>query len=199
MKKPHRPRHPEAGQTPPTAELPLDVPETRTHPLDAVFEETAELPVAPGGETDEALAIADDRFLRLAAEFDNYRRRTTKEKAEAFDRGAGALVERILDVLDDVSRLAASDPAATTEASLRSAIQLIEKKLNKELEHGGLERIDPVGEPFDPNQHEAVAVMAPESPEQDHTVRATFQAGYRFRGNVIRPAKVQVWSSAAEA
>ena len=94
-------------------------------------------------EAEHAVAQAEDRLLRLAAEFDNFRKRTTKEKAEAFDRGATALVARLLDVLDDVERLAGSDPAATSYESFRSAFDIVSKKIQKELESAGLERIDP--------------------------------------------------------
>ncbi len=146
-------------------------------------------------EAAEAIALAEDRLLRLAAEYDNYRKRTNREKTEAFDRGASALVIRLLDVLDDMDRLSASDPATTSYESFRAAHAVVEKKLLKELESAGLERIDPVGAPFDPTQHEAVAAAAPESDDQDHTVKATFQAGYRYKGAVIRPARVQVYSS----
>jgi molecular chaperone GrpE len=157
-----------------------------------------EWPAAPSATTSEAaeaIAQAEDRLLRLAAEYDNYRKRTVREKAEAFDRGATALVTRLLDVLDDMDRLSASDPATTSYESFRAAHSVIEKKLLKELESAGLERIDPVGAAFDPTQHDAVAASAPESDEQDHTVKATFQAGYRYKGTVIRPARVQVYSS----
>jgi len=153
------------------------------------------------GSTDEssasvlerALADTEERFLRLAAEYDNYRRRT-KEKTEAFDRGASSLVERLLDTLDDIDRLGTSDPASTSAEAFRAAFELIQRKLRKDLEAAGLERIEPVGVLFDPMLHDAVAVVAPESAEQDHTVKATFQTGYRYKGSVIRPARVQVYS-----
>ena len=141
-----------------------------------------------------ALADSEDRYLRLAAEYDNYRRRTTKEKTEAFDRGASSLAERLLDILDDIDRLSASDPATTSGEAFRSGFELIQRKLRKDLEAMGLERIEPAGELFDPTQHDAVGVVAPETPEQDHTVKQTFQTGYRYKGNVIRPARVQVYS-----
>lgn len=142
-----------------------------------------------------AVAQAEDRLLRLAAEYDNFRKRTAKEKSEAFNRGASALVVRLLDLLDDVSRLAESDPVATSYQSFRAAFEVVSKKLQKELESAGLERLDPVGTPFDPTLHEAVAAVAPDTADQDHTVKATFQAGYTFKGAVIRPARVQVYSS----
>jgi molecular chaperone GrpE len=144
-------------------------------------------------------APGDDRLLRLAAEYDNYRKRTAREKTEAFDRGAGALASRLLDALDDIDRLAASDPATTTYQTFRGAFELIERKLQKELEIAGLRRIDPAGAVFDPHQHDAVAVVAPETPEQDHTVKTTFQTGYEFKGTVLRPARVQVYSATGAA
>jgi molecular chaperone GrpE len=158
---------------------------------------------SPGDPTSLPIEVAesapagapDDRLLRLAAEYDNYRKRTAREKTEAFDRGSIALVARLLDVLDDIDRLAASDPASTTADTFRGAFELIERKVRKELEAAGLERVDPVGQPFDPVLHDAVSAVAPEQDAQDHTVKATFQTGYRFKGQVIRPARVQVYSA----
>ena len=150
--------------------------------------------VAVLDQVSRALTDADDRYLRLAAEYDNYRRRTAKEKLEASDRGAASLLMRLIDELDDVDRLAATDPATTTYESYRNGFALFQRKLRKELESAGLEWIEPAGELFDPSIHEAVAALAPESPEQDHIVKATFQAGYRYKGMVLRPARVQVYS-----
>ena len=146
-----------------------------------------------------ALQAAEERYLRLAAEYDNYRRRTLKEKAEATDRGAAQLLSRLMDEFDDVDRLAASDPASTTYESYRSGFELFERKLRKELDAFGLERIEPAGDPFDPALHEAVAVVPPEDPSQDNTVKTTFQVGYRFKGTVLRPARVQVYSEQGTA
>ena len=67
------------------------------------------------------------------------------------------------------------------------------------LESLGMERIDPAGLPFDPALHEAVATTPPASPEQDHTVCRTFQAGYRFKGALLRPARVQVYADPGQA
>lgn len=146
----------------------------------------------------EQLREAQDRHLRLAAEFDNFRKRVVRERLELTDRAQAALVMKLTDILDDVDRIAASD-AATPTPALLEAILLVDKKLRKELEAAGLERIDPVGQPFDPAFHEAVAVRAPTAPEQDHLVAATFQVGYRFKGALVRPARVQVYSSLGRA
>jgi molecular chaperone GrpE len=134
-----------------------------------------------------------DRHLRLAAEYDNYRKRVTRERSELNDRAQAALVVRLLDVLDDMDRLTADGASASTE-SLRQAVELVERKLRKELQAAGLERIDPAGGPFDPSLHEAVSTVAPPTPDQDHQVSATFQPGYRFKGSLVRPARVQVYS-----
>ncbi len=161
----------------------------------ADWEPTEAVPAAAAAHL---LADLDDRYLRLAAEYENYRKRTHKEKTEAFDRGASALISRLLEVLDDIDRLAASDASTPAEA-FRAAFELTQKKLRKELEAAGLERLDPAGQPFDPNEHDAVAVAPLENPSQDHTVKATFQTGYRFKGTVVRPARVQVYSDSASA
>jgi len=147
---------------------------------------------------EDQIREATDRHLRLAAEFDNFRKRVARERLELADRAQAALVIKVLEVLDDVDRIVASDPATPT-ATLLEAVLLVDKKLRKELEAAGLERIDPAGQPFDPAWHEAVSIVAPERPEQDHTVAATFQIGYRFRGSLVRPARVQVYSSEGHA
>jgi molecular chaperone GrpE len=194
LTKKHHPPKPAAAETGPGTSA--DPPDPLTPRVEVPIE-SAEWAgeSATSAEAAEAVAQAEDRLLRLAAEYDNYRKRTNREKAEAFDRGAMALVVRLLDVVDDVDRLAASDPAATSYETFRAAFELMQRKLSKELESAGLERIDPAGTPFDPTQHEAVAAVVPEAPEQDHIVKATFQTGYRFKGTVIRPARVQVYSS----
>jgi molecular chaperone GrpE len=139
-----------------------------------------------------------DRHLRLAAEYDNYRKRVARERGELTDRAQASLVGRLLDVLDDMDRLSADGGSASVEA-LRQAIVLLDRKLYKELEAAGLERIDPAGAAFDPSLHEAVSVLPPPSEETDHQVAATFQPGYRFKGTLVRPARVQVYSDQGQA
>jgi molecular chaperone GrpE len=163
-----------------------------------VFPAGTGLPAEPPSEAirrlEGELAATQDRYLRLAAEYDNFRKRTTRERAELNDRAQAALVARLLDVLDDMERLTAGGGAAAPEA-LREVTALVDRKFRKELEGAGLERIDPAGDAFDPGLHEAVSIVPPAKPEQDQTVSATFQAGYRFKGTLIRPARVQVYSS----
>jgi molecular chaperone GrpE len=156
----------------------------------------AEPPESAVRRLEEQLAQARDQHLRLAADFDNFRKRVARERIDLGDRAQAALVMRLLDVLDDLDRLAASD---AQEAPLREAINLVDRKLRKELEAAGLERIDPVGSPFDPTVAEAVSALPPPGPERDHEVASTFQVGYRFKGSLVRPARVQVYAGGGHA
>ena len=146
------------------------------------------------GRLREQLSAATDQRLRLAAEFDNFRKRIARERVELSDRAQAALVGRILDVLDDLDRLAATAADAPHE-TVAEAIDLVDRKLRKELELAGLERIDPVGTRFDPTDSEAVSVLPAPDPEKDDEVALTFQVGYRFKGALVRPARVQVYST----
>ena len=139
------------------------------------------------------LAELKDRHLRLAAEFDNYRKRSSRERAELADRAQASFVAKLLDVLDDLERLMASDPA-TPLAAVREGLSAVDRKLWKELQDAGVERIDPTGTPFDPALHEAVSTVPSPDRSKDHVVSATFQPGYRFKGTLVRPARVQVYS-----
>jgi molecular chaperone GrpE len=139
------------------------------------------------------LAELKDRHLRLAAEFDNYRKRSTRERAELADRAQASFVSKLLDVLDDLDRLVASDPGTPLPA-LREGLSAVDRKLWKELEDAGVERVDPQGDPFDPALHEAVSTTPSPDKSRDQTVSATFQPGYRFKGVLVRPARVQVYS-----
>jgi len=147
----------------------------------------------PDTKLENDLSELKDRHLRLAAEFDNYRKRSARERAELADRAQASFVAKLLDVLDDLDRLVASDPATPLPA-LREGLSAVDRKLWKELQDAGVERIDPVGTPFDPALHEAVSTTPALEPSQDQTVSATFQPGYRFKGALVRPARVQVYS-----
>lgn len=163
----------------------------------AAFAPGAGVPAEPASEAirrlETELAATQDRYLRLAAEYDNFRKRTARERAELNDRAQAALVVRLLDIMDDMDRLTTESTASPE--TLREAALLVDRKLRKELEAAGLERIDPAGSAFDPSLHEAVATLPPPTPDQDHIVHATYQTGYRFKGALVRPARVQVYSS----
>jgi molecular chaperone GrpE len=135
-----------------------------------------------------------DRCLRAAAEFENYKKRQLRERAETTVRAQADLIVRVLDTVDDLARVAGLDPAQTTSQALHEGVGLVERKLLKALEGVGLERVDPAGQPFDPNLHEAVMTLAAPSPEADHTVGSVLQPGYRLNGTLIRPARVAVYT-----
>ena len=133
-----------------------------------------------------------DRHLRLAAEYDNFRKRTTKERVETWGRAQAELVSRLADALDDLSRFAHIDPAEIDAKTLHDGVDLVERKVWKELESAGVTRIDQAGVPFDPNVHEAVTTQPAAKPEQDHTVGQVVQPGYKMRDTLLRPARVVV-------
>ena len=147
----------------------------------------------------EELDGLKDRRLRLGAEFDNYRKRVARERIELGDRAQAAFAGRLLEVLDDVDRLVVQAEQGAWPEAIRDGLLLVDRKMRKELESVGLERIDPVGQPFNPEEHEAVSVTPPPSAADDHKVSATFQTGYRFKGILVRPARVQVYSGEGQA
>src|SRR4026207_679983 len=188
MKKPDvRNQEAEADPSPAEAENP---PETAEGAGGLPAELREEAVQRPGGQ----LVELRDRHVRLAAEYDNFRKRVAKERIELTDRAQAALAGKLLDVLDDLDRVESGGQLSENDV-VQQALILIERKLRKELEAAGLERLDPVGTPFDPSLHEAVSVLPAPDPSKDHAVSATFQAGYRFKGSLLRPARVQVFSS----
>ncbi len=167
---------------------------------DATIDETAE---GPGRDPDAAigdriselqrdLTTERDKLLRLAAEFDNYRKRMMRERLEAEARGKADLVKELLDPIDDIARFAHVDPAVTDSTTLAEGVAMVERKLDKTLRTAGLEAVNPVGEPFDPAKHEAVATEPAATPEEDGTVGRVYQIGYTFKGQLLRPARVVV-------
>lgn len=130
-------------------------------------------------ERDEYL----DSLKRLQADFENYRKRVAKQQADDVLRGVGRLVQDLLPVLDAADQAVAHDQAGG--AAIRSALVGV-------LERAGLERLDPVDEPFDPEVHEAVAHEAGDGGAE--TVVEVLRAGYRWQGKVLRPAMVRVKS-----
>jgi molecular chaperone GrpE len=143
-------------------------------------------------ELQRDLTSERDKLLRLAAEFDNYRKRMMRERLEAEARGKAELVKEILEPMDDIARFAHVDPAVTDSTTLVEGVAMVERKLEKTLRSAGLEVVNPVGEPFDPTKHEAVGTESAASPEEDHTIGRVYQVGYTFRGQLLRPARVVV-------
>ena len=187
----HSPQSP--SSTPRAPSLDPDTGEPVQSPPSAT---TSDGPAAPaaassqGGMSD--VDVWKDRHLRLAAEYDNFRKRTSKERAETWARAQAELVSRLADALDDLSRFAHIDPAEIDSKTLHDGVDLVERKVWKELEAAGVTRIDQAGVPFDPNIHEAVTTQPAAKPEQDHTVGQVVQPGYKMRDMLLRPARVVV-------
>jgi molecular chaperone GrpE len=183
---------PEIAETPEPAAAPasedLDLPE----PPDD--DERPEAAVIEGACADVEAELAEwkDRHLRLAAEYENFRKRVIRERDESRTRAQADLARRLLDALDDLGRVADLDPAATAAPDVIAGVELVERKVLRELGAVGLDVVAAVDVPFDPAVHEAIATVAAPSADQDHTVAAVFQAGYRFNGTLLRPARVQV-------
>ena len=138
------------------------------------------------------LADQKDKLLRLAAEYENFRKRTVRERQDAEQRGMGLLIRGMLDALDDLGRFAHVDPATVDAATVVQGADMVEKKLLKTLAGHGLEVLNPLGEQFNPEVHEAVSAVRAELPEEDHRVAQVYQVGYLFNGQLLRPARVVV-------
>jgi molecular chaperone GrpE len=144
------------------------------------------------GTAERDLAEQRDKYLRLAAEYDNFRKRAMRERQEAGQRGQADLVKQLVDALDDLARFAHVDPSTVDAATVVQGAELVERKLLKTLGAAGLSVINPQDEPFDPSLHEAVATEPALSPEDDHVVSRVYQAGYQFGSQLLRPARVVV-------
>lgn len=159
--------------------------------VDPLTEEEAEQIESDIDELRREFSTLSDRHVRLAAEFDNYRKRLERERADTWSRAQSDLAARLLDSLDDFERVIQHASGATAE-TLLEGVQLVERKLRQSLSAAGLEEVDAEGARFDPNSMEAVAMVEAESDEEDDVVSDVFQRGYRFKGNLIRPARVRV-------
>jgi molecular chaperone GrpE len=133
-----------------------------------------------------------DKYLRLAAEYDNFRKRTVRERTEAGSRAQAELIRHIMDALDDLSRFAHVDPEAAEARTVVQGVEMVERKLLKALQSAGLTIVSPENSSFNPELHEAVATEPAASPEDDHVVSRVFQPGYVFNGQLLRPARVVV-------
>lgn len=140
-----------------------------------------------GGE--KSLAEAVDHLRRLQAEFSNYKKRVERERLEMAAWAQGALVEKLLPVLDDFDRAVAALEGEDSPAL--QGMTLIRDKMVRILTEAGLKRIEAVGNPFDPDLHEAL-MTEPVEPERVGTVVMEISPGFQFKDRLVRPARVQV-------
>jgi molecular chaperone GrpE len=138
------------------------------------------------------IQILNDRHLRLAAEFDNYRKRTERERGDLRTRVKAEVVGRLLEGVDDLERVSALDADTASAQAVLDGVRLVEKKFRQALEGLGVEVVEAEGAPFDPNLMEALATVPAERPEEDGLVADVLQRGYRMGELLIRPARVRV-------
>jgi len=146
----------------------------------------------PAQRLAEELESVTDRHLRLAAEFENFRKRTRREHAESSVVAQADLARRLLSTLDDLARVSSTPPETTTVEALDEGLDLILRNLRKELEEAGLTRIEALGARFNPEVHQALMTADTQDPKLDNTVSRVFVDGYEFRGRLLRPAQVEV-------
>ena len=151
--------------------------EKETDPLEAALNEIAQL---------------KDKYLRSVAEFDNYRKRTLKEKAELILNGSEKAVQAILPIIDDMERALVNSEKTEDAEVLKEGMKLIYQKTNKIMEGLGVKKIDTTDADFDTNFHEAVAMVPGMGDEKKGKVLDCVQTGYTLNDKVIRHAKVAV-------
>ena len=163
----------------------------------AAEEEKAEEPEAqaPAGSREKALqdkvAALEDKVKRQMAEFDNFRKRTSKEKEQMFSMGEKSVIEKMLPVVDNFERGLSAVPENEKGSAIVSGMEMVYKQLTKQLEDLGVKPTEAVGKEFDPNFHNAV--MQVESEEYESGVVAQeFQKGYTYHDTVIRHSMVGV-------
>lgn len=143
-------------------------------------------------EAQQTIEDQKDKYLRLSAEFDNYRKRTLKEKAELIKNGGEKAISAILPILDDLERALANMQKLDDIQAMYDGIDLIHQKFLKTLSQEGLQKMEPVGEAFDTDFHEAIALVPAPEEAQKGKVLDCVQTGYKLNDKVIRHAKVVV-------
>lgn len=139
----------------------------------------------------DELARCQDRLLRTAAEYDNFRKRTERERREVTDRAIESLLLDLLDVVDDFDRALVAEPAGGAVEAYRQGIELIHRRMMEVLARRGVTAIDALGADFDPNRHQAVTT-APAGVRRDGEVVEQFSRGYMLGERLLRPAMVKV-------
>ena len=143
-------------------------------------------------EANEKIATLEDKYLRQVAEFDNYRKRTIKEKAELIKNGGERAIESILPVLDDFERALSNMAKDENAAEIMTGVELIYNKFTGILKQNGLQKIETEGADFNTDFHEAIAIIPAPNETLKGKVLDCVQAGYTLNDKVIRHAKVAV-------
>ena len=153
--------------------------------------ETTEEPVAEDNELQKKYEELNNQYIRLAADFDNYRKRQAQERESLLKYGAENTLKKIIEVLDNFERGAKANETIEDCKKVKESFNLVHKQLLDVLSKAGLEVIEAEGKEFDPNFHEAV-MQTPTSEYPEHTIIAELQKGYKLEDRVLRPALVNV-------
>jgi molecular chaperone GrpE len=182
-----------------TSEEIVENTEAATEETESTQEETAEEPLteeeqlkAQLAEAQEKIAELQDRYLRQAAEFDNYRKRTIKEKADLIKSAAEKLMVAELPVVDDMDRALENMEKGSDAEACIEGFKLIVQKFKNILAQSGLEKIETEGQDFDTDFHEAIALIPAPTEELKGKILDCVQQGYKLGDKVIRHAKVAV-------
>ncbi len=140
----------------------------------------------------DEIAQLKDKYLRQVAEFDNYRKRTLKEKTELILNGGEKVLSALLPILDDFDRAIENIQKSDDVNALKEGVELIAGKLNKTLASQGLQKMDAIGKPFDTDYHEAIALVPAQDEDKKNLVMDCVQPGYMLNDKVLRHAKVVV-------
>lgn len=165
-------------------------PEERVDAQTNTEAEASDQAETPEAEPDKA---SDTRYLRLLADFDNYKRRTQREKAEIYQYANESLIKDLLPVLDAFDMALQTAPAEDDEThkSVMTGLEQIQRQLLSALEGAGLSRIAGAGEPYDPVYHEAIMVVD-DAEAPANTIIDELRAGYQFKDKVLRPTVCRV-------
>lgn len=143
-------------------------------------------------EANTQIEDLNDKYLRLSAEFDNYRKRTVKEKSELIKNGGAQIIESILPILDDLERAIQTMSTSDDVEAMRRGVELIYNKFLNILEQNGLKKIDLEDKEFNTDYCEAIATLTDPSGKLKGKIMECIQPGYKLNDKVIRHAKVVV-------
>lgn len=172
--------------------------EETVQPEEEIQEEPLAEPQEIEGEEEDELKTTkkkleelNDRYLRVQAEYANYRNRTEREKSDIYQRAGESIVKNLLEVKDNFDRALSSVTEDEKELSFYQGIEMVASQFNGILGDNGLKEIEALGSPFDPNRHQAVMQMADDEAEPNHVIQV-LQKGYQYGDKVLRPSMVVV-------
>jgi molecular chaperone GrpE len=172
--------------------------EDTVEPEDEILQEPVEEETCVEDEKEDELKTTkkkleemNERYLRVQAEYANYRNRTEREKSDIYQRAGESIVKNLLEVKDNFERALSSVTDEEKELSFYQGVEMVANQFGEILGDNGLKEIEAMGSPFDPNHHQAVMQMADEEAEPNHVIQV-LQKGYQYGEKVLRPSMVVV-------